>query len=98
MNVPAEIPAAVCGLHLSREFSPPACRSCCWEQGAPLFLSFSFSERLEGKWSMWSKRAGAEGGASKTLWEGGRRTPLTHDADAFGLGALLEMPTPGFMS
>lgn len=71
MNVPAEIPAGVCRLHLSREFSAPGWRSC-WEQGGRLFLSFSFSERLEGKLSMWSKRAGAGGGASKTLW--GRKT------------------------
>lgn len=63
--------AGVWGLHLSREFWAPG-RRFCWEQAGRLFLSFSFSERLEGKLSMWSKRAGADGGASKTLW--GRKT------------------------
>lgn len=67
MKVPAKVPAGLRGLHLCKEFWAPGWGSC-WEQGGPLFCSLSLSERLEGKWSMWSKRAEAEGGASKTLW------------------------------
>lgn len=54
-------------LYLSREFSASGCLSL--EQTGGLFLSFSFSERLEGKLSMYSNRAGVDGGASKTLCE-----------------------------
>lgn len=53
-------------LYLSKEFSAPGCFSL--EQTEGLFLSFSFSECLEGKLSMYSNRAGLDGGASKTLW------------------------------
>lgn len=75
MSVAAPLPAAVCRPHLSREWSAPRWGSC-REQGGGLFLSFSFSERLEGKLSMWSKRAGADGGPSKTLW-GRRKKPIS---------------------
>lgn len=53
-------------LYLSSEFSAPGC---CWflEQTGGLFLSLSFSGRLEGKVSMYSNKAGVDGGASKTL-------------------------------
>jgi len=53
-------------IHLSSEFlTAGSCIS--FEQTGGLFLSFSFSEFLEGKLSMYSNKAELDGGASKTL-------------------------------
>lgn len=63
--------------HLSRELSASGCLSV--EQLGGFFLSVSFSERLEGKSSMYSYKPRLDGGASNTLWGKKNTSSLWHN-------------------